>query len=579
MSPSNVLNSRLTGWCGAVCCLLLAACGGGQAGSSGGPSGTTEVEAREVQMEGGRLNAKELEQIAHTGVLPKSHEGPSLSGASMASDASAKSAASRTAVYRFFNTRTGAHFFTTNVAERDNLRTTVPYMFYEETAFYASGTPVPGLSPVHRFFNTRTGVHFYTISESERAMIVASLPQFFYEGIAYHASTLPGTGYAPLYRFFRTDTGFHFYTGSSMERDNIIATLPQYHYEGIGYYVLGSDWQSPMLPHTGVTATQCYQAGSDTLVACSSSGALALNPQQDGHRTAIHPMGYALRSTLYGEIPVTFNVTDCVRDQVTGLHWEGKTASGDRAGTNGYLGGAAVSSGYVSLVNTSQLCAFNDWRMPNAEELHGLVSYGATTLPTLNQFWFPNSRNLYWTSTPVGNGSGTSTWVTSFSGTGSYVLPHNVGYGVRLVRGAAWSGPRHLLTSVSYPGDGANNAVIDRWSGLTWRRCLQGQAWNGTTCTGTPSTFTHEAALVHARGQSGWRLPNVKELFSVMDRGRINPSLDTTMFPGAAVGDHWSSTPLVHTLAGYALTVDSNFGFATPKTRATPGMVRLILNN
>ena len=46
-------------------------------------------------------------------------------------------------------------------------------------------------------------------------------------------------------------------------------------------------------------------------------------------------------------------------------------------------------------------------------------------------------------------------------------------------------------------------------------------------------------------GHSDWRLPNIKELESLTDDYRFNPSIDTTFFPNAqdaqAYG-YWSST-------------------------------------
>ena len=109
------------------------------------------------------------------------------------------------------------------------------WLYPEATGNQASGAR----TAVYRFYNTQTGVHFYTITESERAHVAATLLHYTYDGIAYYASTLPGTGYTPLYRFFYAARGYHFYTNSAAEKDSIIATLPQYHYEGIGYYVLG----------------------------------------------------------------------------------------------------------------------------------------------------------------------------------------------------------------------------------------------------------------------------------------------------------------------------------------------------
>jgi Repeat of unknown function (DUF5648) len=192
-----------------------------------------------LQEEGGRLNHEELKKILATGELPRIHRGKDLSGFA------SKAVAVRVPVYRFYNTRTGAHFYTTSETERDNVRATLAFMTYEGAAFFASGTDSPGLSPVHRFYNTQTGVHFYTISEAERAHVAATLPQFTYEGVAYHASAASGTGFTPLYRFFLRSRGFHFYTNNVGERDRIIATIPQYTYEGIGYYVPNEDWPVP----------------------------------------------------------------------------------------------------------------------------------------------------------------------------------------------------------------------------------------------------------------------------------------------------------------------------------------------
>ncbi len=553
-----------------------------------------------LQEEGARLSAAELVEITRTGVLPESFEGTLLSGEENALAASKKGlavskefnaerkgAASRTAVYRFFNTRTKAHFFTTSVSERNNVQATLSHMSYEGTAFYASGTTIPGLSPVHRFYNAQTGVHFYTISEAERAHVASTLPQFVYEGIAYYASTLAGTGYTPLYRFFYPARGFHFYTNSAAEKDNIIATLPQYSYEGVGYYVLGSDWQTPAVPHSGVTASQCYQAGSNTLVACSTAGALALNPQQDGHRTAINPMRYSdVVSGYFGTFPIIFPLyyprTDCVRDDVTGLVWEGKAASGERSGANTYTyhgdNRSGDASAYVNRVNALNLCGFNDWRLPEAEELHNLVNYGlAGSGPRITMDWFPNAENgASWSSTPdaVSTSFGWTMSFTADAGIKRSFRSHS--YSVRLVRGQAWNGTRHVITSKPYPGDGVNNAVIDRKTGLIWRRCLEGQLWSEGACTyNTSFHLSQEGALTQGSSRSGWRVPNVKELASLPDRGRVSPSLDVGFFPGAVGSDLWTSTPHVGS-SSYAMRVGFSAGGVSTVPRENISLLRLV---
>jgi hypothetical protein len=94
--------------------------------------------------------------------------------------------------------------------------------------------------------------------------------------------------------------------------------------------------------------------------------------------------------------------------------------------------------------------------------------------------------------------------------------------------------------------------VTDQKTGLIWRRCSEGMAYSGGTCTGTAGTFTHEAALLRASAQASdtgiaWRLPNVKELSSIIDRSHINPAIDAIAFPiTPTTGLFWSSSPCMN---------------------------------
>ena len=97
--------------------------------------------------------------------------------------------------------------------------------------------------------------------------------------------------------------------------------------------------------------------------------------------------------------------------------------------------------------------------------------------------------------------------------------------------------------------------VVDTKSGLTWRRCSEGQTWSGSTCTGSAGFFTFAQALTRAQTQTGWRLPNLKELGALADKGRNDPAIDTTAFPGTPSEWFWTSTPLEGS-PGYAWGVD-----------------------
>lgn len=145
-------------------------------------------------------------------------------------------ASARSAVFRFYNTQTGAHFFTINAAERDSVIATLPQYLYEGAAFYAYPSTVSNLSPVFRFYNATTKAHFYTISAAERDSVIKANPVFAYEGPKWYAQTASTGVEIPVFRFYNQSSGAHFYTVSASERDYVIQTLPTFKYEGIAYY-------------------------------------------------------------------------------------------------------------------------------------------------------------------------------------------------------------------------------------------------------------------------------------------------------------------------------------------------------
>ena len=162
-------------------------------------------------------------------------------------------------------------------------------------------------------------------------------------------------------------------------------------------------------------------------------------------------------TTGYSEVPNpsggNFAKTECVKENSTGLIWEGKTASGSRLGTGTYTNFDSTSSaqksdgtnptpteidastnsiGYKNSVNTSALCGYTDWRMPTKEELQGILASSGS--PRIDTTWFPNTQaSLYWSSSPyVGDSS--YAWRVNFSSGSVY---YNYRYGslhVRLVR-------------------------------------------------------------------------------------------------------------------------------------------------
>ena len=172
---------------------------------------------------------------------------------------------------------------------------------------------------------------------------------------------------------------------------------------------------APMtVPHAGTDENQCYQAGSDVLVDCVNPAAVALSgsAKQDDMRTTVNPMSYARVGSYYKQ--------QCVRDQVTGLIWEGKTAKGPRSGRNTFTnvgdGRDGDASTYVAYVNSLALCGYTDWRLPTVAELQTLVDYGKPqggAMLDLN--WLVNAPPArHWTSTKDASYAG-MVWYVDFA--------------------------------------------------------------------------------------------------------------------------------------------------------------------
>nr|WP_296747740.1 DUF1566 domain-containing protein [Thioalkalivibrio sp.] len=80
-------------------------------------------------------------------------------------------------------------------------------------------------------------------------------------------------------------------------------------------------------------------------------------------------------------------------------------------------------------------------------------------------------------------------------------------------------------------------------TGLEWRRCAEGMSWTGTGCTGSANTWIWQAALRHADAVSGWRLPSISELRTIVERCRTGPAINQQVFPNTPSPSFWSSSP------------------------------------
>jgi hypothetical protein len=96
------------------------------------------------------------------------------------------------AVNRFYNVQTGTHFYTISPTEIAYIRANYPQYLFEGPVYYAPPSAADdGRTALYRFYNQATGAHFFTASSSERDHVIATYPQFIYEGVAYYAFGAP----------------------------------------------------------------------------------------------------------------------------------------------------------------------------------------------------------------------------------------------------------------------------------------------------------------------------------------------------------------------------------------------------
>jgi len=98
--------------------------------------------------------------------------------------------------------------------------------------------------------------------------------------------------------------------------------------------------------------------------------------------------------------------------------------------------------------------------------------------------------------------------------------------------------------------DHGDGTVTHKPTGLMWKQCLEGLSGEGCA-TGTVNSYDWQAALQLADGHSfagysDWRLPNIKELGSIVELSCYFPAINLSVFPNDSGSAVWSGSPYAY---------------------------------
>lgn len=309
----------------------------------------------------------------------------------------------------------------------------------------------------------------------------------------------------------------------------------------------GSETFSALVLHKPRPRTDTQTTTASLSVSLSAESTMTESPSaSESHsetitssktKTATIPIaGWLASSGFYADTanqPGRYNVLNSVvTDTLTGMQWE--QAASPRTMTQ------AAAASYCTNKATGGL---SGWRLPTAAELQTLFDYTIPyqgTVPGINTVAFPSTpTTLFWSSTPIVGVSGQH-WYASFGVSACYA---GLIYGIV----SGWtncgsdSGYARCVRSNFVPPTMGRyivsaGIVTDTMTGLVWQQKATGGNMNWA------SASTHCTGL--SLGSKSWRLPNVRELSTLIDYKVTQNSLmmDAVAFVGEPVTWYWSST-------------------------------------
>jgi hypothetical protein len=233
-----------------------------------------------------------------------------------------------------------------------------------------------------------------------------------------------------------------------------------------------------------------------------------------------------------------------VTDTITKLVWQGCPAG--MSGPSCEAGAPATMAWEDAVYYCDGLDyhGFKDWRLPDPGEFQTIADYGRYDY-AVNVTVFPGFKGpfLYWWT--ISGYAKDPTWVWRFEfSSGTPVVGDKDGpWGVTCVRGKA-KPAKHYKKEMPVDGE---PIVIDGFAGLMWQGCpiaLHGEQCDQGELLPTDNWIDAKNLSCQSQdwsGYSDWRMPNIKELMTIVDTRHFDPAMDTSLF-GDQNAEIWSST-------------------------------------
>ena len=207
------------------------------------------------------------------------------------------------------------------------------------------------------------------------------------------------------------------------------------------------------------------------------------------------------------------------------------------------------------------------WRLPSNQELFTILDHSRGK-PAIDTSVFTSTDAEYWWSSDRRADDPSRIWsANAGGGTGPHPMKETISAGgpKRFHARCVFAAPPAPL-SERYTSDG-RGSVTDHRTGLIWQESESPpMSWEFAV------RYPRHLSLA---GQIDWRLPDIKELESLIDERLVHPSIPKAQFPGIEEDQYWTSTTLAnHT--SRAWTVDFTFGIAGYEEKTEKLRVRAV---